>query len=230
MWGLGALIALAACSGDIGNAGGDAAGAGDRPAGLPPVDDPNTFVPDALAARLTDTQYAFTVEDIFGLALTDEERSTLPPDYPLEAHYSTSVERQVFNGQYVIAYAEVARSLTARLDPAQLRTDFGQCSDAEAACRDAFINGLGLRLFRRPLSPEEVTSFAALADGVAAFDEGTADDGIISVVQAMLQSPAFLYRLEDEVAGTADDIRFVNGYELASRMSYFLWQSAPDPA
>lgn len=217
--GTGLLVGLAACVGTIG-------GTDDAP---PVANVPTTEVPEPLVARLTDFQYRFAMEDVFGVTLTTDEVAKLPRDIPIEAHYSTNVEGQIFDQQFVIAYAEISRSVTARLDPSSLLSEFGDCSDQTTACLETFIAGLGLRLFRRPTTPEEVAVFAALADDVTTFDTASFDDGVVAVTQAMLQAPSFLYRLEDETTGTPDTVRFVSAYELASRLSFFLWQSLPDP-
>jgi hypothetical protein len=72
-----------------------------------------------------------------------------------------------------------------------------------------------------------VSSFVLLFD--AAESEALSfGDGVSLVVEAMLQSPQFLYLLEDEVADA--EVRKVVGYEMASRLSYLVWQSAPDEA
>jgi len=83
-------------------------------------------------------------------------------------------------------------------------------------------------LFRRPLSDDEVQTYVDLAATIAAAPETTDADVVAGVVQHMMQSPRFLYRLEHETDGTPGDLRRLDGYELASRLSYFLWQSAPD--
>lgn len=214
---------VAACVGEIGPSTGDATG-------IDPEVAASDYAPTPLAIRLNDQQYVHAVEDVLGVTLTADERQKLPRDIPAEAHYATSAEGQFFNPQYVIAYAEIARSVTARLSPAQLRQSFGACEESTPTCRDAFTRGLGRRLYRRPLSDDEVLDYAGLAIGVEDLPEADFDDGVIAITQALLQAPGFLYRLENETHGTPDTIRPVSGYELASRLSFFLWQSCPDDA
>ena len=193
-------------------------------------DDVNPFsVAPPLVGRLTETQYENSVLDILGVALTDEEREQLPRDIPIEGDYSTAVASQFFNTQYVLAYAFVARSLTERLEADALTQTHGGCVGVgDTSCRQSFIRGLGLRLARRPLDDDEVAHYEELAETITSEPGTTEDDVVAAIVQAMLQSPQFLYRLEVETDGTPDEIRLVSGYELASRLSYFLWQSAPD--
>ncbi len=195
-----------------------------------PVDVEPSSVPEPLAGRLTDTQYANTVLDVLGETLTEQEREWLPHDVPLEGSYSTSVETQFFNTQYVLGYAYIARSLTERLDPAALRGEYGGCDDDSQQCLEAFIDGIGLRLFRRPLTPIERAAHLELADDIGAIEQTDIDDVTRGVAQAMLQAPPFLYRMEAETEGQPGLVRRVSGWELASRLSYFLWLSAPDEA
>lgn len=237
-----AVAALWACSACYGGADDDAGqgetegtqadtdgadgGSGGDDAEVPDV--PPSSVPEPLAPRLTDLQYVYTIEDVLDVELSDEERQRLPRDIPIEGKYSTTAQTQFFNTQYVLAYAEIARSVSERLDTLELRRRFGDCEDASSECIEAFANGLGLRLFRRPLEFDEAASFVELFGRISMFEGASVDDAIRGVLQAMLQSPGFLYRLELETEGEPGSIRRVSGWELASRLSYFIWQSAPD--
>jgi len=219
--GVGLVLWAAACIGDIG-------GSPDGSAWTDPEVAAIDYAPEPLAIRLNDQQYVNAVEDVLRVTLTSDERESLPRDIPAEAHYATSAKGQFFNTQYVIAYAEIARSVTRRTPASELLQSFGACDDSSPACRDAFTRGLGRRLFRRPLSEEEVLDYAGLAAEVEEVQDASFEDGVVAVTQALLQAPDFLYRLEDEVRGEVDDIRPISGYELASRLSFFLWQSGPD--
>jgi len=95
---------------------------------------------------------------------------------------------------------------------------------ANRACGEEFVRNFGERAFRRPLSDEEVTRFLAV------FDVGMTTDfpsGIRLVMTAMFQSAPFLYRVEQ--GGAVDGAWLkATSWEMASRLSYFLWQSMPD--
>ncbi len=189
--------------------------------------DPST-VPEPKAARLTDLQYRYTVLDVLGEALTPAELDTLPTDIPTGRDYSTTVDPQVFNSNYVLAYAEIARSVSARLDPLALVEKHGDCVELDRSCRSAFIEGLGRRMFRRPLTDEEIARYLELAATIDSIEETHEEHVVRGLVQAMMQAPQFLYRLEREIEGEPGALRRLDGYELAARLSYFLWQSAPD--
>lgn len=189
--------------------------------------DPSS-VPEPRAGRLTDTQYRYTVLDVLGLELTEEELGALARDIPTGRDYSTTLQPQAFDANYVLGYAEVARSLSARLDLEALMADFAGCDGVDAGCRPTLVEGLGRRMFRRPLTEDELGRYLDLGMAIASIDETDETHVVRGIVQAMLQSSSFLYRTEHEIDGTPGEVRVVDGYELASRLSYFLWQSAPD--
>lgn len=96
----------------------------------------------------------------------------------------------------------------------------------EEACAEAFVGSFGARAFRRPLSPEEVTGLMGVYL-TGREEDGTFRGGIELVVQAVLQSPSFLYQVETGELG--DDGYFVlNDYELAAALGFFLLDSVPD--
>jgi hypothetical protein len=86
---------------------------------------------------------------------------------------------------------------------------------------------MGKRLFRGPLSNEEIATYRGIASTVAHFG-GDYQEAVGLILEAMLQSPRFLYRIENQ---RGDGLPFpVGPYELASRMSYILWGGPPDEA
>jgi hypothetical protein len=84
------------------------------------------------------------------------------------------------------------------------------------------------RAFRRPPTEEEIDRLFELMR--FAWEQDSSEEEIFkTAVVAVLASPQFLFRVEDGPApDDADGIRQLDGYELASRLSYFLWSSMPD--
>lgn len=87
------------------------------------------------------------------------------------------------------------------------------------------VRDFGRRAFRRPLEEHEFETYATL------FDESLAagapfEEAIKLPLKAMLVSPHFLFRLE--AAPESEEPRPIGNYELATRLSYFLWSSTPD--
>ncbi len=98
--------------------------------------------------------------------------------------------------------------------------------ETRTKCVREIIRNFAERAYRRPLSGIEVSRLANLVD--YATQEGASfERGIQLVVQAVLASPHFLFRTElpDK---RVDDGRVTNDYQLATRLSYFLWSSMPD--
>ena len=83
------------------------------------------------------------------------------------------------------------------------------------------------RAFRRPVTDGEVDRFAGLVENTMAEQSETYDYGLFVALQAALVSPDFLFRMEADPPEGQND-RELNDYEIASRLSYFLWSSMPD--
>jgi hypothetical protein len=164
--------------------------------------------------RLTNSQYNNTVRDLLG------DRSLPANQFPPEDFVNG------FKNQYV------AQSLSPLLEDAYsaaaeklARNAFGKNAPAlitcqpSPACRAEFVRTFGLKAFRRPLEPVEQSRYEALFQKQPDFTSGAQ-----LVVEAMLQSPNFLFRLED----TANPKW--RPYAAASRLSYALWDGMPDEA
>ena len=171
--------------------------------------------------RLTHSQYNRTVRDLLG----DESNPAdqFPPEdfvNGFKGQYESQSTGALLADAYSAAAEKLARSAfrsgdTRGLVPCKPK------SPSDEGCRAAFLRSFGLRAFRRPLLPQELQRYAALFTSVAA-GERNFYRGAQAVIEAMLQSPNFLYRVE----GTAD--AKLRGYESADRLSYFLWDSTPD--
>jgi hypothetical protein len=98
---------------------------------------------------------------------------------------------------------------------------------AEDACNREIVQTFAERAWRRPLTAGEVDSLVLfVAEGLA--QGGTWEDGIKLALQAALLSPHFLYRVEIDPDPESTIPHPVTDWELASRLSYFVWSSMPD--
>jgi hypothetical protein len=97
----------------------------------------------------------------------------------------------------------------------------------EDACARRILSELGRRAFRRELTGTDVDSLFKVY--VAGRREGSFSDGIEMALRAVLVSPDFLFRVERDPPGSAPgSVHRINDFELASRLSFFLWASIPD--
>lgn len=83
------------------------------------------------------------------------------------------------------------------------------------------------KAFRRQVSANEVTRYGRLVKSAVETQEETYEAGLSLALQALLVSPDFLFRLEGDPASGQKE-RPLNDFEVASRLSYFLWSSMPD--
>ncbi len=104
--------------------------------------------------------------------------------------------------------------------------DFKQGGDA---CLREILQAFAERAWRRPLVKSEVDGLMKLIE-LARAQKDTDEAGLRSALRAILLHPAFLYRVELDEAPTTETSHPLNDYELASRLSYFLWSSMPDQA
>ena len=98
----------------------------------------------------------------------------------------------------------------------------------KAQAAEQIVRNFATRAYRRPVTEDEVKS---LMDLWAAIDEDkrSLEDEMTVVLQAVLANPNFLFRVEsDPLPGEKNNIHTLNEFELASRLSYFLWSSMPD--
>lgn len=191
-------------------------------------DDAGPSTPPVRMRLLTRFEYDNTVRDLLG-DTTAPARSFAPEnksglfENDAEIHQvSKDVVRQYLDAAEDIADRAVLERLPLLVACDPLATD-------PSVCGQAFLAGFLPRAFRRPVTADETAAFAAL------FESSLATYGFTEAVsittQAILQSPQFLYRIEavPEGAGPGDLVS-VGGYEMASRLSYFLTASMPDAA
>lgn len=101
---------------------------------------------------------------------------------------------------------------------------------AEDACAAQFIGSFGARAFRRPLSDPETARLTALYRDARDAQKLDFSSAIGLLIEAMLQSPAFLYHWESPYLAPTHQGNVVKlaPYDVASRLSYFIWGSMPD--
>jgi len=96
-------------------------------------------------------------------------------------------------------------------------------------CLREILQGFAERAWRRPLVKSEVDALIKLV-AVAGSQGDTAEAGLRTALRAILLHPAFLYRVELDAAPMSEASHPLSDYEMASRLSYFLWSSMPDQA
>ncbi len=110
----------------------------------------------------------------------------------------------------------------------QVMTAHPSATLSRDAAAEKIIRDFTTRAYRRPVTDEEVQGFMKLWASVDNPDRPF-EKSVSVVLQAVLLNSNFLFRVEnDPLPGEKDNIHVLNDYELASRLSYFLWSSMPD--
>jgi hypothetical protein len=203
---------------------------------VPPPEDPEQVGFNGLR-RLTANEYDNTVRD---LLLGDEAQSELLlPNDPLTP-FDNAYPAQIASQALVEGADLLAADAAARLadDPARRDMVVG-CTPTgpdDEACMRSFVTSFGRRALRRPLTDEEIDQFLHGEngdDGIVeyAVEDGDFYTGVDSFIRTILQDPQFLYRVELGVPVPDEPGVFkLDDFEIATRLSYFLWGSGPDDA
>ncbi len=172
--------------------------------------------------RLTQAQFNNTVRDLLGL--DERPASAFALDERIGPFQSNAVAP--VTPLLVQQHDEVALSLAARAT-AQM-PELAQCDLATEGepCATQFIVDFGRKTYRRPLQDVERASYLALWR--TGLSEGGVEDAFELVVSTMLSSPNFVYHVDSGISAASDDTVELTAYELASRLSYFLWNTMPD--
>ena len=181
--------------------------------------------------RLTRLEYANAARDLLtGAAVAPDD---IPADEnvgPFASNTVTSVT-DLGTEQYLESAERLATAAVATPAAVDALVACDRAAMGDAACASTFIDRLGARAFRRPLAADEKARYVGLFTGAAA--GGAFSDGVRVAVEAMLQSPSFLYHLELDPLATpppAGALVPLDSYQLAARLSFFLWESVPDDA
>lgn len=192
---------------------------GPPPSGLPTASACTTQDPGPrLVRRLTATQFAATLKDLFF------QDGSLPAlsvfSDPQVLGFSSDADALLVQGltaQQLADYAEQVAHWAVTRHMGELMP----CQSNDAACRKQIITKIGKRAFREPMTDERLAPYDAL---MAA--EATPAEGLEVVLTAMLQSPYFLYRRELGT-GTGPTVTLTQ-HEIATQLSYLLTGSLPD--
>lgn len=179
--------------------------------------------------RLTRFEYNSTVNALLGDATFPA--NSLPAEL-LGNGFGNDADEQPVSSFLVEQYSTIAGDIALRAtQPDRIGAVvpcYGTATEqTEEACARSFIEDFGKRAYRRPLESTEVEELLTLERGIrASFPFETS---LASVIEAVLQSPDFLYRPEFGVADAQyPELLRPSGYEMASRLSFLFWGTPPD--
>ena len=172
--------------------------------------------------RLSKHEYNNTIRDLLGIETHPADE--FPPDGGGGGGFDNNsatlftppvlVEKYLAVAAKLLAATKPERLIVARPNPALTKTDAARTN----------ISRFVSRAFRRPVEPAQIELLLKLFAQADARSESF-DDAVRYALRGVLVSPDFLFRVEVPRALNASP---VSDYELASRLSYFLWSSMPD--
>ena len=223
-----ATAALAGCTGKIGPAGGG--GSGPLPPGAAGPINPGRVV----AHRLNNVEYDNTVRDLLGVDLTPSTTYGFPDDAYVEGFDNNAdaltAPPLLLEKLETATQAIVDAAMSTAGGNAAIRSRIMVCDPAkagEAACATQILTAFASRAFRRPVAASDMASYANLIAVAKSMGDGF-EQGVAAGLRAILLSPRFLFRIEANPG--AGKNAPLDDYEIASRLSYFLWSSMPDDA
>lgn len=175
--------------------------------------------------RLTIPEYIATVRATFGVDIESSALKLLPRDVRADGFTNTAYNMSV-DLEHIEAYRRLAELIVEELDLQKFARRFSKSQklSTDDTMREQ-IAKMGRWVLRGELSEAEQNDYSGVATTVASVG-GDFEMAIGCVLEAMLQSPRFLYRVEYQRGGGGR--KPVSPQELANRMSYILWGAAPD--
>ncbi len=222
---------------DVGTGDGDISGDGDgeRPPAFDPLGgvDPTTCDGDGTTFgtprvwRLTRRQYDATVSALL-YDDTGPAQDFLPEPGSEQGFQNDAYQLRVRSteaGQFQVAAKRLANAVVSNH-----LTDIVPCAMEDLGsdtCKTSFIQQFGARAFRRPLSPEEIVRYDELFS--LGLTQGGGELAVSVTVEAMLQSPYFLYRFElGDFDPAAPAPTTLTQHEIAAAISYYITEGPPD--
>jgi hypothetical protein len=175
--------------------------------------------------RLNHREYNNTVRDLLGVTSNPADAFPLDLDGGFMFHRAGLV-----SSLDASTLRDAAEAMVKTLDIAKLLP----CSPSsgEDACASSFVQTFGANAYRRPVGADEAARLLALFKTARTSMMLDFNESIRVLVEAIVQSPGFLYRWElgPNAATLEGSVAKLTSYEVASRLSYFFWRSMPDKA
>ena len=215
-------VAIAACTGFVSDPGvSERPGSKEKPPSKTTAELCQDGAPRVAATplrRITKAEYHYAIADLFG------PKAALQVDLVADeivAGYATNTVAAI-SKSVAADYASAAEKIAPLALP-QVQKDSGCASDK--ACLRSYLPTLARKVFRRPLEKADMARYQAFFDVQA--NKWSANEAMTLVLEAMIASPSFIY-VSEASTPHSKQLEKLDGYSVASRLSFFLWQSTPD--
>ena len=185
----------------------------------------------AVTRRLTAEQYRNIVEDLFGADIDLGGR--FEPDLRVEGLLAVGASHVSITAAGMEQYDAMGRAVAAQVVDQNHRDMLVPCKPSSPTapddrCASEFLGKVGRLIYRRPLTDKQLQAYVAAASGATRITNDFYE-GIALSLSGMLSSPSFLFREEiTEPDPDRKGAHRLDAYSVASQLSFFLWNSAPD--
>ena len=173
--------------------------------------------------RLSRSEYNNTVRDLLGVEGRPADK--FPADGGGGGGFDNNADTLFIPPILMEKYLEAAGDIVDQARPERIFVVRPGMMSSKRATAKRILEVHAARAFRRPLQSDELDRLMRVYDAMLRTRK-THEDGVKQALVGILVSPNFLFRVELDHPG--DRPYAVNDYELASRLSYFLWASMPD--
>jgi hypothetical protein len=179
--------------------------------------------------RLSEQEYRNSIADIFGKDIVVQ--GMFEPQVRMGGLVAASTAVLSMTQPGFESFSNMADTIAVQVTGEKLRSKLVTCTpkspkDPDDTCAADFFSHYGLMLFRRPLTADELKTRVNLAHAMAK-SSGDFYAGLRFGLATLLQSPEFLFR--KEVAAPAGKVYTLTPFSRASRLSYLMWDTTPDP-
>ena len=178
--------------------------------------------------RLSEDQYLRTIADIFGADI--EVSGRFEPGIRENGLLAVGAGDATISSTGLEIYSGMAETVAKQVLDKSHRNLFVPCQPTkpfDSGCAEKFIQNIGERLFRRPLTEAETAGYLEIAQK-SSETIGDFYVGLGNTLATMLDDPNFLFRVEYADKARRRGQSRLDAYSKASRLSYWLWNSTPD--
>ena len=173
--------------------------------------------------RLSRLEYNNTVRDLLGI--TNKPADRFPADGGGGGGFDNNADTLFVPPILMEKYLEAATEMLEEVQPERIFMERPGFLKSRSAAARRNLEALATRAFRRPVEKVEVDALMKLFERASQRGESF-ETSVKFALRAVLVSPNFIFRIELDQPG---DLPYrINNYELATRLSYFLWSSMPD--
>ncbi len=171
---------------------------------------------------LNKDEYNNTVNDLFGVKTNPADN--LPT--PVTGHYDTNNSKVKFNLEQIELYHKLSTQVSA--EALRINPNLFNCTSnlSEKNCADFQIKKLGKKVFRKELANSEHSGLLKLYEDGRNKNNESHKEAMANVLTALLTAPQFLYKIVTSKSNS--NLDRLDSFELATRLSYFIWSSTPD--